>query len=174
MEQKYYKAIKSSLEKITEKKIKEIIYKINLEKKESLSKEQKTNHEENKNEVETTKESTEKETTKENHEQKINLGNSGLNPKYSFSSFIIGKANELACAACQAIIKNPGKSYNPLFIYGGVGLGKTHLLQAVGNEFIKMSKKVLYTTSEQFTNNYIDSIKSGRAKEFKNLLLGHF
>ncbi len=169
LEQKYYKAIKSSLEKITEKKIKEIVYKINLEKKESSSKEQKNDHGENKNEVEKTKEPTEKETTKENHEQKINLGNSGLNPKYSFTSFIIGKANELACAACQAIIKNPGKSYNPLFIYGGVGLGKTHLLQAVGNEFIKMSKKVLYTTSEQFTNNYIDSIKSGRAKEFKNL-----
>lgn len=161
LEQKYCKAIKSSLEKITEKKIKEIIYKINLEKKEE-SKEDKKNPGEIKTKIK-------EEINNTPCEQKTNLGNSGLNPKYSFNSFIIGKANELACAACQAIIKNPGKSYNPLFIYGGVGLGKTHLLQAVGNEFIIMNKKVLYTTSEQFTNNYIDSIKSGRAKEFKNL-----
>lgn len=161
LEQKYYKPIKSSLEKITEKKIKEIIYKINLEKKEEKL--------EKKESSETKTQTKEKLNDNEVSIKKINLGNSGLNSKYSFSNFVIGKANELACAACQAIIKNPGKSYNPLFIYGGVGLGKTHLLQAVGNEFIMMNKKVLYTTSEQFTNNYIDSIKTGKAKEFKNL-----
>ena len=166
LEQKYYKAIKSSLEKITEKKIGEVVYRINLEKKEE-TKESSFCPDKKSEDMVINREEQLKEA--ECFEQKGKLLSSGLNIKYSFSSFIIGKANELACAACQAVIKNPGKSYNPLFIYGGVGLGKTHLLQAVGSEFIKMNKKVLYTTSEQFTNNYIDSIKSGRAKEFKNL-----
>lgn len=166
LEQKYYKSIKSSLEKITEKKYKEIFYKINLEKE---------NNSEKNSIVEKINKKTEEikssssETNINDIQKNNNLNLSGLNAKYSFSNFIIGKANELACAACQAIIKNPGKSYNPFFIYGGVGLGKTHLLQAVGNEFIKMNKKVLYTTSEQFTNKYIDSIRGGKAKEFKNL-----
>ncbi|MFA5420574.1 MAG: chromosomal replication initiator protein DnaA [Patescibacteria group bacterium] len=158
LEQKYYKSIKASLEKITEKKITEVSYQINLQKTET------------KNDlIEKETKKVEKEEVKPAVGQIKNLNSSGLNPKYSFNSFIVGKANELACAACHAIMKNPGKSYNPLFVYGGVGLGKTHLLQAVGNEFIKMGKRVLYTTSEQFTNNYIDSIKSGKAKEFKNL-----
>jgi chromosomal replication initiator protein len=160
LEQKYYKAIKSSLEKITETKITEVCYQINLEKTE------------NKNSVDEKEIKKTKERKVEENKTIVkpkSLNNSGLNPKYSFNSFIVGKANELACAACHAIIKNPGKSYNPFFVYGGVGLGKTHLLQAVGNEFVKMGKKVLYTTSEQFTNNYIDSIKTGKAKEFKHI-----
>jgi len=96
-------------------------------------------------------------------------GRFGLNPRYTFANFIVGKGNELAHAACKAVAENPGKSYNPLFVYGGVGLGKTHLLQAIGNEVAKKTDKVLYTTSEKFTNNYIQSIQSGKAKEFKNL-----
>lgn len=93
----------------------------------------------------------------------------GLNPKYVFDNFIVGKNNELAYAACRAVVNNLGKAYNPLFIYGGVGLGKTHLLQAIGNEAAKKTDRILYTTSEQFTNDYIQAVHSGKAKDFKNL-----
>jgi chromosomal replication initiator protein len=158
LEQKYYKAIKSSIEKIIDKKINEIEFSVNLKKED-------TPEEVSEKKLEK-KEGAPKACSTEN---KINVSRFGLNPKYSFSTFVVGKSTELAYAACQAIVSNPGKAYNPLFIYGGVGLGKTHLLQAMGNELIKNNKKVLYTTSEQFTNNYIDSIKGGRAKEFKNL-----
>ena len=93
----------------------------------------------------------------------------GLNSRYVFENFIVGKNNELAYAACWAVVNNLGKAYNPLFIYGGVGLGKTHLLQAIGNEVSKKTDRILYTTSEKFTNNYIQAVHSGKAKEFKNL-----
>ena len=91
---------------------------------------------------------------------------SGLNSKYTFETFIIGKNNELAHAASQAVAKNPGSQYNPLFIYGGVGLGKTHLMQAVGHFLILNNKqRVLYATSEKFTNDYIEAIRSGNQKQ---------
>lgn len=86
--------------------------------------------------------------------------------KYSFDTFIVGKGNELAHAAAQAVANNPGQSYNPLFIYGGVGLGKTHLLRAVGQELKNKGARVLYVTSEQFTNDYIHSVRAGKGKEF--------
>lgn len=92
-----------------------------------------------------------------------------LNPRYTFDSFIIGSFNELAHAAAQAIIKNPGKAYNPLFIHGGTGLGKTHLIQAVGNEIKKNdpSKKVFYATSEKFSIDYINSLQTNKINNFK-------
>ncbi|MBI2644928.1 chromosomal replication initiator protein DnaA [Candidatus Uhrbacteria bacterium] len=95
----------------------------------------------------------------------------GLNPRYTFSNFIVGKYCELAFAACSAIVSRPGEAYNPLFIYGGVGLGKTHLLQGVGHEILKQfpEKKVLFVTCEKFTNDYIHAIRSGRAKELKDI-----
>lgn len=85
----------------------------------------------------------------------------GLNTKYTFDSFIVGSSNDLAYVACQAIVQNPGVKYNPLFIYGGVGLGKTHLIQAVGNGIIanKPDAKVYYISSEQFVNEFLDSIR---------------
>lgn len=94
-----------------------------------------------------------------------------LNQKYTFSNFIVGKQNELAHAAAQAVSGQPGGVYNPLFIYGGVGLGKTHLLQAVGNEIAKQNSKfkILYVTSEKFTNDFIHAIRTNRTKEFKDL-----
>lgn len=94
-----------------------------------------------------------------------------LNPKYSFSSFIVGKQNELAHAAAQAVASQPGSVYNPLFLYGGVGLGKTHLLQAVGNEIAKQNSRarILYVTSEKFTNDYIYAIRTNKMKEFKDI-----
>lgn len=96
----------------------------------------------------------------------------GLNTKYTFDTFIVGSSNELAYAACQAISQNPGTKYNPLFIYGGVGLGKTHLIQAVGNEIIRNNPRarVLYISSEQFVNDFLDSIrfkKKGFADQYR-------
>src|SRR3989339_559014 len=94
----------------------------------------------------------------------------GLNPKYTFETFVVGKGNELAHAASQAVARCPGDTYNPLFIYGGVGLGKTHLIQAIGQTMLETNPqiKILYVSSEKFTNEFVSSIKEGRAKEFKD------
>ena len=94
-----------------------------------------------------------------------------LNPKYTFVNYIVGKQNEFAHAAARAVCKSIGKTYNPLFIYGGVGLGKTHLLQSIGHEVLKEAphKKVLYVTSEKFTNDFINSVRAGQARDFKDL-----
>ena len=94
----------------------------------------------------------------------------GLNSKYSFKQFIVGKENELAYAAAQAVAERPGDAYNPLFIYGDVGLGKTHLLQAIGHVMLEKqpNTKILYVSSEKFTNEFVSAVKEGKAKEFKN------
>jgi len=93
----------------------------------------------------------------------------GLNPRYTFESFIVGKTNELAHAAAQATANRPGEVYNPLFIYGGVGLGKTHLIQAIGNRISanQPNVKILYISSERFTNEFVSAIRSGSIKQFK-------
>lgn len=93
-----------------------------------------------------------------------------LNPRYTFDNFIVGPFNELAHAAAFAVAKNPGQVYNPFFIYGGVGLGKTHLLQAVGNEIIKNSpkKRILYIPSEKFISGVIAAIKNHQIEELKS------
>jgi len=92
-----------------------------------------------------------------------------LNPRYRFDSFIVGSFNELAYAASQAIIENPGTKYNPFFVYGGTGLGKTHLLQAVGNSIKEKysNKKVYYLTLEKFATDFINSLQSNKANSFK-------
>ena len=96
--------------------------------------------------------------------------NTGLNPKYTFETLIIGKNNELAHAASIAVAKNPGTQYNPLFIYGGVGLGKTHMMQAVGNRLISsLQKHILYVTSEKFTNDYVNALMQKKMDEFKKI-----
>lgn len=93
-----------------------------------------------------------------------------INPRYTFENFIIGENNELARAACYAVSQNLGRIYNPLFIYGGVGLGKTHLLQSIGNEVLEHdgTKKIKYITSERFANELIDSIRSQTVNDFKS------
>lgn len=93
-----------------------------------------------------------------------------LNPRYTFDSFVVGPFNELAHAAAVAVSKNLGQAYNPLFVYGGVGLGKTHLLQAIGNEVKKGGQrlKVLYTTSERFTSDLVNSMQNNEAQVFKD------
>ncbi len=100
-------------------------------------------------------------------------GHIGLNNRYTFENFIVGSNNELAHAACLAVSKNPGQIYNPLFIYGGVGLGKTHLLQSVANSILAQNpkKKIIYSTAEFFTNRYIDMVKNQQAREFKKSYL---
>ena len=87
-----------------------------------------------------------------------------FNPKYTFDSFVVGKSNEFVYAASRAVAENPGKRFNPLFIYGGVGLGKTHLMHAIGNYLRQNSPNlnVIYVTCEKFTNDYIDSLRGGK------------
>ncbi len=93
----------------------------------------------------------------------------GLNPKYTFQNFIVGPFNELAYAAAQAIVSHPGAQYNPLFIYGGTGLGKTHLLQSVGNEVKRRFPefKVFYTSLEKFSVDYVNSMHANKINGFK-------
>src|SRR3990167_2109123 len=85
----------------------------------------------------------------------------GLNERYSFENFVVGASNELAYVACQAIAAKPGTKYNPLFLYGGVGIGKTHLIQAVGNAIMaaKPGAKVIYATTEQFVQEFVDALR---------------
>lgn len=92
-----------------------------------------------------------------------------LNPKYTFDNFIVGGSNRLAHATAQAVVAKPGVAYNPLFLYGGVGLGKTHLAQAIGNEIIAKhpKKKILYVSCENFTNEFVQSISTGKMNDFK-------
>ncbi len=93
-----------------------------------------------------------------------------LNPRYTFDSFVIGSFNNLAYAAAQAVLDRPGLTYNPLFIYGDTGRGKTHLIQAIGNQFKKqyLGRKVFYLTSEKFVVDYTDSVQAGTANRFKD------
>src|ERR1035437_6303557 len=92
-----------------------------------------------------------------------------LNPRYHFNSFIVGTFNELAYAASQAIIESPGTKYNPFFVYGGTGLGKTHLIQAIGNSVKEKypNKKVHYMTLEKFATDFVNSLQNNKANSFK-------
>ncbi|MFZ4648561.1 MAG: chromosomal replication initiator protein DnaA [Patescibacteria group bacterium] len=164
LEEKYHKNILNALEKVTQQQITKIEY--HLENKKQANNQVSTQvintpTPTNTNQIE--------ESPRENTATKNVYNRFGLNPKYVFENFVVGKNNELAYAACQAVVRNLGKAYNPLFIYGGVGLGKTHLLQAIGNEASKFTDKILYTTSEKFTNNYIQAVQTGKGKDFKNL-----
>jgi len=103
---------------------------------------------------------------KESKKEKIE---SNLNPKYTFENFVVGASNQFAHAAAVAVAENPGRAYNPLFIYGGVGLGKTHLMQAIGN-FIKSrspSKTIVYITTESFMNELIEALRNDKMSEFR-------
>lgn len=97
----------------------------------------------------------------------------GLNPKHTFETFIVGNANRLAHAAARSVAENLAKQYNPLFIYGGVGLGKTHLLQAIGNLALSCTPYVLYVSSETFTNELINAIRTQSTEEFRAKYRNH-
>lgn len=90
-----------------------------------------------------------------------------LNPRYIFDTFVVGSGNRLAHAACQAVAEKPARAYNPLFLYGGVGLGKTHLLHAIGNSCHSRGLKVLYVSSEEFTNDMINAIRTHTTQAFR-------
>ncbi len=168
LEKKYHLMIIKSLERITERPVKRLEYKIDniknvVEHEIDFSVPAKANLE-NKQEL-----------ISENFGNKIkNQGNTNssftLNPKYVFESYVVGKGSELAYAAAQAVVSKPGESYNPLFIYGGVGLGKTHLLQAIGNSILKNNPEanIVYVSAEKFSNDFIQSVQEGKAKEFQN------
>lgn len=160
-EKKYHELIIKTLKKITDNKVKNIIYKIETKKSEPILAENQISHKENTGgEVK----------LKTADQGLITISNfGGLNPKYTFDKFVVGKNNELAHAAAKAVADKPGQVYNPLFIYGGVGLGKTHLLQAVGHIFLQKSPetKILYTTCEKFTNDFVQAIRSGKTRSFQ-------
>ena len=104
-------------------------------------------------------------------EDEINISRQSLNPKYTFETFVVGNNNRFAHAAALAVGDNPAKTYNPLFIYGGVGLGKTHLMQAIGNRILQNNSKmnIVYVTSEKFTNHLINTIRDGKNNDtFRN------
>ena len=92
----------------------------------------------------------------------------GLNQKYTLDNFIVGSNNDLAVSAARSIISSPGDRYNPFFLYGGPGLGKTHLVQAIGNELLKLHPdfKIFYTPISHFYSDFIDAIQNGKGKEF--------
>jgi chromosomal replication initiator protein len=164
LEKKYNSEILNALRSITDKDIKKIEFKVA-----SIKNAEAKNIEE-----ETTNETSTFSTTKKTPAPTptpTNNNSYGLNPQYTFNSFIVGKTNELARAASTAVAENPGSTYNPLFIYGGAGLGKTHLLQAIGHQIINNDpkQKILYITCEKFTNDFINSISTGKASSFKDL-----
>ncbi len=94
---------------------------------------------------------------------------SGMNPRNTFKNFVVGSNNQFAHAACLAVAQSPGRTYNPLFIYGGVGLGKTHLMHAIGQHILQKSEKakVIYLSSEKFTNEFITAIQNGTLPKFR-------
>ena len=100
----------------------------------------------------------------------ITYNKSSLNPKYTFDNFVVGSYNRFAHAASLAVGETPYNAYNPLFIYGGVGLGKTHLLHAIGNKILEKNRKtkVLYVTSEKFTNQLINALAEAKMQTFRN------
>ena len=165
-QKKYLDLIQNTLEFITKKK-----YKIIFETKESIPEENDdtltTNQiEENK----TTNDKTDINSMENTHISiKSTKEAPGLNPKYTFENFIIGSNNRFAHAAAVAVFENPGKKYNPLFIYGGVGLGKTHLMQAIGNEMYKKNNdtKIIYCTGEIFSNEVISAIMNNQNESFR-------
>lgn len=120
------------------------------------------------NEVNSFQENISKKTFSKKTSEEFSLIN--LNPKYTFDTFVVGNSNRFAHAACFAVAESPAKSYNPLFIYGGVGLGKTHLMHAIGHFILgyNSNKKVTYVTSEKFTNDLINSIRDDKTIEFRN------
>ena len=117
------------------------------------------------------KESQENDLSMSNPVYNINYENANLNPKYKFDTFVVGSNNKFAHSASLAVAESPGEAYNPLYLYGGPGLGKTHLMHSIGHFILEQNpdKKVLYVTSEEFTNEVIESIRSGNAASMTKL-----
>lgn len=167
LEKKYHQMVIKALERITERPVKKLEYKIEnikniIEHEIDFNVPAKANLE-NKPEGQGI--------VFENKNKTTNSSSSfTLNPKYVFESYVVGKGSELAYAAAQAVVNKPGEAYNPLFIYGGVGLGKTHLIQAIGNSILKNNPgaNIVYVSAEKFSNDFIQSVQEGKAKDFQN------
>ena len=166
LSKKYLDLIQNTLEFITKKK-----YKIIFETKESIPEENDDTL--TTNQIEENKTTNDKTDINSMENTNISIKSTkeapGLNPKYTFENFIIGSNNRFAHAAAVAVFENPGKKYNPLFIYGGVGLGKTHLMQAIGNEMYKKNNdtKIIYCTGEIFSNEVISAIMNNQNESFR-------
>ncbi len=161
LENKYNKSIVTVLQNITENKVTNVEYKVETAKKvDSVSV--------------SVEAEPEAQVSAEDHDQAQAPASpnqsAALNQRYIFANYVVGKGNELAYAASVRVAKEPGTKYNPLFLYGGVGLGKTHLMLAVGNELLRNqgSLNILYITGEQFTNDYVSSLQSGNVEKFKH------
>ncbi len=156
LEKKYHRAILKALQGATDNKVRKIIYKVEALAPGAIAKPVAVD--------------LEKITVRKTPE----ANGHGLSPAYTFKSFIVGKGSELAYAACQAVVRRSGKKYNPLFIYGGVGLGKTHLLQAIGHAVLEKDPKtkILYTDAEKFTNEFVRAIRGGTMHRFKKIYRG--
>jgi len=165
LEKKYHEDILKALENVIQQKITEILYKVEPVKKQEMSFNNVDGIIPVAGEV-ANNTLCSGQLNQETPRSPVNRF--GLNAGYVFENFVVGKNNQLAHAACRAVVANPGTTYNPIFIYGGVGMGKTHLLHAVGNELAKKTDKILYATCEKFTNDYVQAVRTGRAKEFKD------
>lgn len=168
-EKKYHTFILKALQKVSGNKIIEVLYRVETNKIFMTSGIPATRNIESVKTGSWSNQNTDEWQTPEQQKQKL-MNEVGLNPRYVFDNFIIGKANQLAHAASLAVSREPGKVYNPLFIYGGVGLGKTHLLQAIGNKVVEQSRggRVLYVSCERFTNDFVRAISSNSTNKFKN------
>lgn len=165
LEKKYHDAVMKALRNVTSNNVKEIIYKVevrNTTQLQSFAPEAPSVA----NEVtDVFPYSVAAQTS-----TAVNSSEAGLNPRYLFDNYIVGKTNELAHAAATAVAAKPGQAYNPLFLYGGSGLGKTHLLHAIGQHVSASGQnlRVLYVTCDRFITEFIQSVRGGRAKEFKD------
>lgn len=159
LEKKYHVSILKTLRKLTNNEVKEVIYKV-----EALKNLYQPTEVDRTVVVQAIESSQMAEAPKAVYANEF-----GINTKFTFDTMVVGKHNELAHAASQAVAQKPGITYNPLFIYGGVGLGKTHLVQAIGNQILQANPnaKILYASCEKFANDFINSVKQGRANEFQ-------
>ncbi len=169
LKNKYHPQIIEALKNITKKNVREIVYEISNVK--DFQKDLKKDGEQDTSKIK--KQASQPQKT--NERTVINKTSSisddfHLNPRYNFDNFVVGGNNRLVHAACSAVSKTPGEIYNPLFVYGGVGLGKTHLLQAIGNKVKEETpeKIVIYISSEKFMNEMIDAIRHKSMDKFKN------
>ncbi len=166
LEKKYHEAIVRALRNVTSNAVREVVYRVEARNTTPLP--------QFIDQLETTRFVCPEGPSLDASDALAQASESGLNPRYSFDSFVVGKANELAHAAAMAVATNPGANYNPLYIYGSSGLGKTHLIQAIGNHILNTAPKlkIFYVTTERFVNEFIQAVRGGRGKEFKDVYRG--